>query len=122
MQARPRRPARGPRRIGRRAGRHPHSPLTEITAVNVRHLQRSWVHRTGDVATHADGRAIPAVAQATRMGYLFILDRETGIPLFPVEERPVSSNDVAGEEAWPTQPVPLLPGPLARQGLATDDA
>jgi quinoprotein glucose dehydrogenase len=59
-----------------------------------------------------DGRTVPAVVQTTKMGYVYILNRETGAPLFPVEERPVPKSDVPGEEAWPTQPVPTLPAPL----------
>jgi quinoprotein glucose dehydrogenase len=62
---------------------------------------------------HRGGREIPALAQATKTGFLFILDRETGKPLFPVEERPVPASDVPGERAWPTQPFPTLPRPLA---------
>jgi len=69
-----------------------------------------------------DGREIPAVAQATKMGHLFILDRRTGAPLFPVEERAVPKSDVPGEEAWPTQPFPTLPRPLAPQSLTAADA
>jgi quinoprotein glucose dehydrogenase len=69
-----------------------------------------------------DGRGIPAVAQGTKMGYLFILHRETGVPLFPVVERPVPASDVAGEWASPTQPVPLLPRPLVPQTLRPEDA
>lgn len=69
-----------------------------------------------------EGRAIPALAQATKMGHLFILDRETGTPLFPVEERPVPRSDVAGEEAWPTQPFPVLPRPLVPASLTPDEA
>jgi quinoprotein glucose dehydrogenase len=68
------------------------------------------------------GRDIPAVAQATKMGYLFILDRETGEPLFPVEERPVPASDVPGEVVSPTQPIPVLPRPLAPQELTPEDA
>lgn len=60
------------------------------------------------------GRKVPAVAQITKMGLLFILDRHTGKPVFGVEERPVPKSDVPGEEAWPTQPFPLKPPPLAR--------
>jgi quinoprotein glucose dehydrogenase len=69
-----------------------------------------------------DGRLVPAVAQITKMGYVFVLDRETGEPLFPVEERPVPASDVPGETASPTQPVPVLPRPLAPQGMTADDA
>jgi quinoprotein glucose dehydrogenase len=59
-----------------------------------------------------NGRQVPAVAVATKMGHLFILDRATGVPLFPVEERPVPASDVEGEVTAPTQPFPLLPKPL----------
>lgn len=52
------------------------------------------------------GRAVPALAVATKMGHLFILDRRTGKPLVPVTERPVPKTDVPGEETWPTQPFP----------------
>ena len=69
-----------------------------------------------------DGVAIPAVVQATKMGHLLVLHRETGAPLFPVEERPVPGSDVPGEEAWPTQPFPLQPPPLAAQRLRPEDA
>ncbi|HEY7895914.1 MAG TPA: pyrroloquinoline quinone-dependent dehydrogenase [Gemmatimonadaceae bacterium] len=61
---------------------------------------------------HRNGQAIPALAQTTKMGFVFILDRRTGTPLFPVVERPVPASDTPGEQAWPTQPVPTLPRPL----------
>ena len=70
---------------------------------------------------HRDGRDIPALAQTTKMGHVFIVDRETGKPLFPVEERPVPRSDVAGEEAWPTQPFPTLPRPLSPERFDTAD-
>jgi len=56
--------------------------------------------------TH-NGRQIDAVAQITKSGHVFVLDRETGKPLFPVEERPVPASDLRGEVTWPTQPIPL---------------
>ncbi|MDH3732695.1 MAG: pyrroloquinoline quinone-dependent dehydrogenase [Gemmatimonadota bacterium] len=68
-----------------------------------------------------DGRDIPAVAVGTKMGFVFILDRETGEPLFPVEERSVPPGAVPGEAAWPTQPVPLKPPPLHPTSLSPDD-
>jgi quinoprotein glucose dehydrogenase len=68
------------------------------------------------------GERIPAVVQGTKMGYLYILHRETGQPLFPVVEQSVPASDVPGELAWPTQPVPLLPRPLGPEGLSPDDA
>jgi quinoprotein glucose dehydrogenase len=68
-----------------------------------------------------DGREVDAVAQATKTGFVFVLDRDTGKPLFPVEERPVPASDVPGEVAWPTQPFPLKPPPLVPQRLDEDD-
>ncbi len=65
-----------------------------------------------------DGRRVDAVAQATKQGYLFLLDRVTGKPLFPVTEQPVPASDVPGEKTWPTQPAPVLPAPYARQHLS----
>jgi quinoprotein glucose dehydrogenase len=59
-----------------------------------------------------DGRSLPAVIVATKMGLLFTFDRETGEPVFPIEERPVPQGAVAGEVPWPTQPFPVAPPPL----------
>ncbi len=56
-----------------------------------------------------DGRRVPAVVVATKMGFVYILDRTTGTPLFPVEERPVPPSDVPGERTSPTQPFPVTP-------------
>jgi quinoprotein glucose dehydrogenase len=74
------------------------------------------------ITVKRDGREIAAVAQASKMGYLFILDRDTGEPLHPIDERPVPASDVPGELVSPTQPVPRLPPPLAPQQLRPDDA
>jgi len=68
------------------------------------------------------GKSVAAVLVATKMGNLFVLDRETGKPLFPVEERAVPKSDVPGEEASPTQPFPVLPPPLVPQTLTPDAA
>ena len=68
-----------------------------------------------------DGRPRDAVVQATKSGHVFVFDRETGEPLFPVEERPFPSSDLVGEETWPTQPIPVLPKPFARQLLTEAD-
>ncbi|MGZ8457929.1 MAG: pyrroloquinoline quinone-dependent dehydrogenase [Gemmatirosa sp.] len=68
-----------------------------------------------------NGRAIPAVLQATKTGMLFVLDRETGAPIVPVEERPVPASDAPGEEASPTQPFSTLP-PLGPHRMSPDDA
>jgi quinoprotein glucose dehydrogenase len=69
-----------------------------------------------------DGREIPAVVQGTKAGFLFVLHRETGEPLFPVEERPVPQGGVADERLSPTQPFPSRPPPLVRQSLAPEEA
>jgi quinoprotein glucose dehydrogenase len=74
------------------------------------------------VTVHRDGKEIPAVAQATKMGFVFLLHRETGEPLFPLEERPVPQGSVAGEVLSPTQPFPTAPPPLVPQTLIPDDA
>ncbi len=66
------------------------------------------------VDVNKDGVKIPAVAQITKQGLLFILNRETGVPVFGVEERPVPASDAPGEQTWPTQPFPLKPVPLAK--------
>ncbi|MBZ5622925.1 MAG: pyrroloquinoline quinone-dependent dehydrogenase [Acidobacteriia bacterium] len=68
-----------------------------------------------------NGRKIPAVAQITKMGLLFLLERLTGKAIFGEEERPVPNSDVPGEEAWPTQPFPLKPPPLARTSMTRDE-
>ncbi len=63
------------------------------------------------------GRSVPAVAVITKTGFVFVLDRLTGRPLFPVEERAVPQTDVPGEATWPTQPFPSKPPALARQSM-----
>ncbi len=68
-----------------------------------------------------DGEKIDVVAQTTKTGFLFVLDRETGEPVFPVEERPVPRSTVPGEQSWPTQPFPVKPAPYARQSMTIDD-
>ncbi|MCC6231710.1 MAG: PQQ-binding-like beta-propeller repeat protein [Verrucomicrobiales bacterium] len=67
------------------------------------------------------GRRVPAVAQITKTGHVFVFHRETGEPLFPVEERAVPASDIPGEQAWPTQPFPVRPPPFARQGFSEAD-
>ncbi|HEY3699708.1 MAG TPA: pyrroloquinoline quinone-dependent dehydrogenase [Spongiibacteraceae bacterium] len=63
----------------------------------------------------------PALVQATKVGNIFLLNRETGAPLFPVEERPVPKSDVPGERNSPTQPIPTMPAPVHPQTIARDD-
>ena len=69
-----------------------------------------------------DGESVPALVQVTKMGLTFILNRETGEPLYPVEERPVPQNSVPGEYLSPTQPFPTHVPPLDRHTLSGDDA
>jgi quinoprotein glucose dehydrogenase len=68
-----------------------------------------------------NGKRVDAVAQTSKVGFLYVLDRETGVSLFPIEERKVPVSNVPGEEAWPTQPFPLKPAPYARQSMTVDD-
>jgi len=82
-----------------------------------------------DVPTHPilvdvpiDGTPKPAVVQLTKQGLVFVLDRETGVPLIPVEERPVPTDGVPGEQLSPTQPFPVRPPSLVRSGITPDDA
>ena len=73
------------------------------------------------VTVRRDGKEVPAVVQVTKHGFVFVLDRLTGEPLFEVEERPVPPSSVPGEVAWPTQPFPVRPPPFARQSMKASD-
>ena len=68
-----------------------------------------------------DGRAFKAVAQPTKQGFVFVFDRVTGEPVWPIEERPVPPSDVPGERTSPTQPFPTKPPSFERQGVSLDD-
>ncbi|HKV99711.1 MAG TPA: pyrroloquinoline quinone-dependent dehydrogenase [Vicinamibacterales bacterium] len=68
-----------------------------------------------------DGRTVPVVVQGNKTGFLYVLNRDTGVPVFPVEERPVPASDVPGEVASPTQPFPTVIPPVAPQHLTLDD-
>ncbi|WP_224485153.1 outer membrane protein assembly factor BamB family protein [Robertkochia aurantiaca] len=67
------------------------------------------------ISVDHDGEKIDAVAQITKQGYVFLFDRETGEPLFNIEEVPVPESELEGEALWPTQPRPVKPDPFARQ-------
>ena len=69
-----------------------------------------------------DGRKVDAVAQGTKHGRLFVFDRVTGEPLWPIEEKPAPASGLRGEEAWATQPMPTKPAPLMRQSYTEADA
>jgi quinoprotein glucose dehydrogenase len=73
------------------------------------------------VTVRHNGKVQEAVAQVTKTGYVFLLDRETGKPLFDVVERAVPASDVPGETAWPTQIFPLKPPPFSRQYFGEED-
>ncbi len=68
-----------------------------------------------------DGKTIDAVAQVCKQGFVWVFDRVTGKPLWPIEERPVPTSDMPGENTWPTQPFPTKPPPFARQKFTVDD-
>jgi quinoprotein glucose dehydrogenase len=68
-----------------------------------------------------EGRARDVVVQVTKMGVVFVLDRERGTPIFPVEERAAPSSRLPGESPWPTQPFPALPPPLVRHAVTRED-
>ena len=67
------------------------------------------------------GKTVDAVAQVTKTGYVFLFERESGKPLFPIEEQPAPRSDVPGEQAWPTQPIPQKPPPFASQKFEVTD-
>lgn len=73
------------------------------------------------VTLERDGKRVDAVALTSKIGFLYVFDRETGEPVFPIEERDVPASLIPGEEAWPTQPFPLKPAPYARQHMTDDE-
>jgi quinoprotein glucose dehydrogenase len=74
------------------------------------------------VTLNVEGHKIDAAVQITKMGLIFMFDRVTGKPIWPIEEKPVPASDVPGEEAWPTQPIPVKPPPITPQGVSLEDA
>jgi quinoprotein glucose dehydrogenase len=73
------------------------------------------------VRVHRDGRAVDAVAQITKTGYVYLFERETGKSLFPLGEMPVPPSDIPGEHSPASQPYPLAPPPFARQQFDLDE-
>lgn len=73
------------------------------------------------VTIRVGGRSVDAVALPTKMGFLFLFDRVTGVPVWPIDERAVAASDVPGERAAASQPVPSRPAPFAQQGFGEDD-
>jgi glucose dehydrogenase len=68
-----------------------------------------------------DGRRRKIVAQTTKQGWVYTLDRLTGEPIWPIPETPVLQSEVPGEHTWPTQPIPSKPAPYSQQGLIESD-
>ena len=108
---------------------------TSLLALNARTGKRMWhfqmVHHDlwdyDNVAApqlttvRRNGKTIDVVAQAGKTGFLYVFDRVTGEPLWPIEERRVPPSEIPGEAAWPTQPFPTAPPPFAPQRLTADD-
>jgi quinoprotein glucose dehydrogenase len=69
-----------------------------------------------------DGKPVPVVIQGNKTGFLYVLNRDSGVPVFAVEERRVPASDVPGEAASPTQPIPTVPPPMTPQKLSAEDA
>ena len=118
-------------------GFHPGDNLfsTSILALDVRTGERRWHFQTvhHDVWNYdnptapnlvditVDGRDIKALVQVTKQGWAYVLDRETGEPVWPIEERDVPQSDVPGEKLSPTQPFVTRPAPFEMQGITEDD-
>ncbi len=106
-----------------------------LIAINANTGERLWHHQLVhhdlwdlDLCTpptlltvHHNGKRVDVVAQGTKMGLLFVFDRETGEPLWPIEERAVASSRMSDMKAWPTQPFPSSPPPLTRQLYTEND-
>jgi quinoprotein glucose dehydrogenase len=100
--------------------------VTSVTALNADTGAMVWSrqlvhHDIWDLDTNSaptlvdlekDGRTIPALVQTSKQGMLYVLNRETGEPIYPIEERPVPASDIPGEHAWPTQPYVARPEPV----------
>ncbi len=107
-----------------------------IVALNIETGQREWhfqaVHHglwdydfpaaPNLVDIEVNGRPVKALAQVSKQGFLYVFDRVTGEPIWPIEERQVPSDtDIPGEQIWPTQPFPTRPAPFEYQGVTLDD-
>ena len=68
-----------------------------------------------------NGKRTPIIAQVTKQGFTYVLNRKTGEPIWPIEERPVPQSDIPGEKTWPTQPFPTKPAPFEHQGITEND-
>lgn len=105
-----------------------------VIALNARTGEKIWHYQTVHhdvwdrdlpatpilITVAHEGKMVDAIAQTTKSGWVFVLDRETGEPLFPVEEKPVPASALLGERSAPTQPIPSLPPPFTRQVLTAE--
>jgi quinoprotein glucose dehydrogenase len=73
------------------------------------------------LTVHHNGKIVDAVAQVGKVGFVWVFNRETGEPLWPIEEKPVPASEMPGEVTWPTQPFPSKPPPFARQSFTSKD-
>jgi quinoprotein glucose dehydrogenase len=108
---------------------------SSVVALNARTGERVWHYQTVHhdlfdydlpaapvlMDLNVDGRTVRALAQVTKQGFVFVLDRATGEPVWPVEERPVPASTMPGEVASPTQPFPTKPPPFEHQSLTESD-
>ena len=107
-----------------------------VVALNIETGQREWhfqaVHHglwdydfpaaPNLIDIEVDGRPVKALAQVSKQGFLYVFDRVTGEPIWPIEERSVPTDtDIPGEQVWPTQPFPTRPAPFEYQGATIDD-
>lgn len=88
----------------------------------IHHDMWDWDIPTGPVLLDvmSNGRKVKAIAQVTKQAFTYVFNRETGEPLWPIEERPVPQSDVPGEQSSPTQPIPTKPAPFDYQGYSED--
>ena len=107
-----------------------------VVALNIETGQREWhfqaVHHglwdydfpaaPNLIDIEVNGRPVKALAQVSKQGFLYVFDRVTGEPIWPIEERSVPTDtDIPGEQVWPTQPFPTRPAPFEYQGATIDD-
>ena len=106
-----------------------------IVALDVRTGERRWHYQTvhhdiwdfdlpappGLLDVEIDGELVPVLALAGKTGYLYILNRETGEPVFGIDEKPVPASDTPGEQSAPTQPIPVRPAPIAKVDFSPAD-
>ncbi|MCC7007433.1 MAG: PQQ-binding-like beta-propeller repeat protein [Acidobacteria bacterium] len=90
---------------------------------NIHHDLWDWDNVSAPqlVTIRHNGRRVDAVAMAGKTGFLYVFDRVSGQPIWPIEERPVPQTDVPGEQSWPTQPFPTVVPPFGRQHFTVDD-